>query len=73
MLLSKTGKLKKSLRLKSAKTQLNIFLKKGAKVALVSHLGRPEGKKDKNLSLRQLQDEVSKIFGKRELCLFPTV
>ena len=71
------GQAKEKFKIEVCKDTVEYLLEKGAKVALVSHLGRPEGKKDKNLSLRQLQDEVSEIFGKRVMfisdCIGDTV
>lgn len=59
------GNVKERFKIETCKDTVAYLLEKKAKVALVSHLGRPEGKKDKNFSLRQLQDEVSEILDKR--------
>ncbi|MCX6765615.1 MAG: phosphoglycerate kinase [Candidatus Moranbacteria bacterium] len=43
----------------------HILGQKGAKLALVSHLGRPEGKVDEKYSLRQIIDDVENILGRK--------
>jgi 3-phosphoglycerate kinase len=44
---------------------LHICSKKGTKLALLSHLGRPEGKVNQEFSLEQLLPKIEEILGKK--------
>ncbi len=57
------GEVKESFKIAAAKETLDYLLSKKAKVALVSHFGRPDGKVVPEFSLAQLKDEVEKVLG----------
>jgi len=44
---------------------LKYLIKQKAKIILISHLGRPKGKKDKKLSLKPIANELKKILKKK--------
>lgn len=58
------GRIKESFRIESAKETVNFLLGKKAKVALVSHLGRPNGLVNLEFSLEQLKRDAERILGK---------
>lgn len=51
-------------RITSTLPTINYCLEKNAKIILVSHLGRPKGKKVKEMTLRPVRDRLSKIIKK---------
>lgn len=57
------GDVKEAFKIAAAKDTVDYLLKKGAKIALLSHLGRPEGKKNQEFSLMQITDDVERILG----------
>jgi phosphoglycerate kinase len=57
------GKVADSTRICAHLQTLRALKAAGAKVALVSHLGRPKGKIDPNYSLEPLGEELAKITG----------
>jgi phosphoglycerate kinase len=57
------GNVKEAFKIAAAKDTIDYLLKKRAKVALLSHLGRPEGKINPEFSLEQIADDVEKIVG----------
>lgn len=52
-------------RIKTALPTINFLLKKGARIILISHLGRPNGKKVASLSLLPVQRLLSRLLRKR--------
>ena len=61
----KSGKVTDATRIqKSAKTILDLCAK-GAKVILLSHLGRPDGKANAEFSLRQIVPDISAALGNK--------
>lgn len=60
------GKVKEKFKLEACRKTVE-FLSgiSGSKIALVSHLGRPEGKVNEEFSLKQIQEEIEKILGKK--------
>ena len=66
------GQAKEKFKIEVCKDTVEYLLKKRAKVALVSHLGRPEGKRIKIFRSDSFRMRFRK-FSARELCLFPTV
>lgn len=59
------GVVKERFKLEACKHSVEHLLKQNAKVAIVSHLGRPDGKVMAEFSLQQVQAEVEKILGKK--------
>jgi 3-phosphoglycerate kinase len=51
-------------RLQKAIPTINYLVNKGAKVIIVAHLGRPEGKKVKKLSLKPIADYLARLTGR---------
>ncbi|KAI9143727.1 phosphoglycerate kinase [Paraphysoderma sedebokerense] len=59
------GKISNNQRIVAAIPTIKYALEKGAKsVVLMSHLGRPDGKKVAKYSLKPVAEEVSKLLGK---------
>ena len=65
--ISKNGIINDRTRIKSHINTINDIIDDGGKVILVSHLGRPKGIWEKNLSLRNLVEAVSFEL-KRKVC-----
>jgi 3-phosphoglycerate kinase len=62
----KDGVAQEKFKLQACKqSALHICAKKGAKLALISHLGRPEGKVNAEFSLEQLLPKIEEILGKK--------
>jgi phosphoglycerate kinase len=59
----KDGKVESDKRLKESLPTIEYLRKKGAKVILMSHLGRPDGKRVPDMSLRPVADALSKLLG----------
>lgn len=60
-----TGQVKDKQRIEGALPTIKYVLDKGAKaVVLVSHLGRPDGKRVEKESLKPVADELQKLLGK---------
>jgi len=51
-------------RVRSALPTLNYLVENGAKVILMSHLGRPKGKANQEFSLAFVADKLSELIGK---------
>lgn len=64
----KSGKIASDYKILKSLPTIEFFLKKGAQVILVSHLGRPAGK-DKKLSLKPVANRLSELL-KKEVPLF---
>jgi phosphoglycerate kinase len=58
------GEIKADMRIAAAVPTINYLLDHGAAVILMSHLGRPAGKRDDALSLAPVADRLSKILNK---------
>ena len=52
-------------KVESAKYTLEYLLSQGAKVALLTHLGRPEGKPNPAFSVRDIADDVERILARK--------
>jgi phosphoglycerate kinase len=61
----KNGKVKDDARIRAHSTTIGKLLDAGAKVALVSHFGRPDGKVVPEMSLGQIVADVEKAYGKK--------
>lgn len=58
------GRVADNNRIKAAKPTLDYLRDKGAKIILISHLGRPKGKPDSSLSLNPVAEEFTEVYGK---------
>ena len=57
------GKVQEKFKLEACKETVEyIISQEGSKIAICSHLGRPEGKKDPELSLQKLKPDLEKIL-----------
>lgn len=59
----KDGKVKGDDRIKKSLPTIKYIKEKGGKIILMSHLGRPKGKYNKDLSLRPVAQRLSEILG----------
>jgi len=59
----KDGKVESDKRLKESLPTIKYLRDKGAKVILMSHLGRPDGKRVAEMSLRPVADALSALLG----------
>jgi phosphoglycerate kinase len=59
------NQVKEKFKIAAAKKTVDYLLKKNCKIALISHLGRPQGKVDPKFSLGQIKDVVSESLGVR--------
>ena len=61
----KTGAITNTQRIVGAIPSIELALSKGAQaVVLMSHLGRPDGKKNASMTLKPVADKLSEIMGK---------
>lgn len=58
------GNITDDTRIKAALPTINYLLEKGAKVVLMSHLGRPKGKFDMKYTLKPVAERLSQYIGK---------
>ena len=65
--LSSTGKITDDYRIKQSLPTIKYLLEKKAKVIIISHLGRPDGKIDKKFSLRPVADELRHLLAPNEV------
>ena len=63
------SRVKETFKIKAAQKTLNYLLEKKCKVALISHLGRPDGKKNPEFSLGQIKNDLENILGLRIMFL----
>ncbi|MFA4817471.1 MAG: phosphoglycerate kinase [Parcubacteria group bacterium] len=57
------GKVKEAFKIAACQESVKYLLEKGAKVALISHLGRPDGKVNPEFSLGQIKNDIKNILG----------
>jgi phosphoglycerate kinase len=55
------GKITDDTRIKAALPTINYLIEKGAKIILVSHLGRPKSKDDTSASLKPVSDRLAQL------------
>lgn len=71
------GSIADDARIVASLTSIQYILNQGASLVLMSHLGRPKGKKDPNLSLQVVADRLSELLGQPVLmaedCVGPAV
>lgn len=70
--LDEEGKIRDDTRIKAALPTLNYLLEQKAKVITASHLGRPKGKYDPELSLKPVAERLSELIS-QEVILAPDV
>lgn len=63
------GKVADDSRIRAVLPTLRWLLERGARVAVCSHLGRPEGKVVEELRLKPVAERLSKLLGKPVPCL----
>jgi phosphoglycerate kinase len=59
----KDGKVESDKRIKESLPTIEYLRRKGAKVILMSHLGRPDGKRVPDMSLRPVADALAALLG----------
>jgi phosphoglycerate kinase len=59
----KDGKVESDKRIKESLPTINFLRNKGAKVILMSHLGRPDGKRVPDMSLRPVAEALANLLG----------
>src|SRR5262247_1260434 len=59
----KDGKVESDKRLKESLPTIKYLREKGAKIILMSHLGRPDGKRVPDMSLRPVADALAALLG----------
>lgn len=62
--LTDDGRVRDETRIKATISTLNYMLEKEGRVIIISHLGRPKGKRVKSLSLRPVAERLSEIIGR---------
>ncbi len=62
--LDSDGNITDDTRIKAALKTINYIIGKGAKLILMSHLGRPKGQKKEELSLRPVAERLSQLINK---------
>ena len=68
----KDGKVESNLRIKASLPTISYLLEHGAKrIILITHLGRPEGKYDNNLSLSPVADSLRELLKNQIIGLYP--
>lgn len=63
----KEGKITDDIRITSALPTISYLIEQGAKVILMSHLGRPEGEANMKYTLKPVADRLSELLGKNVL------
>ena len=63
----KNGRVTDDARIRAHESTLRKLLDGGAKVALISHFGRPKGAFDPLLSLKQIVPDVERAYGVKVL------
>ncbi len=61
----KTGEITNDLRIRNALPTISYALEAGAKLILMSHLGRPKGERKPELSLEKVADRLARLLERR--------
>jgi phosphoglycerate kinase len=61
----KAGNITDDIRITSALPTISYLIEQGAKVILMSHLGRPEGEANMKYTLKPVADRLSELLGKK--------
>ncbi|MDN5835679.1 MAG: phosphoglycerate kinase, partial [bacterium] len=61
--LAKNGKITDDLRVQASLPTIKYLVKKGCRVIIISHLGRPEGPKDTQFSLEPVASHLAYLLG----------
>lgn len=61
--LDKKGKISDDLRIRASVPTIQYLLDRGCKVVIMSHLGRPDGKKNPEYSLEVVAERLAKLLG----------
>jgi len=61
----KNGRVEDNSRIKAHLETVNYLLGEGAKVIIISHLGRPKGERDDDFSLKPIYNELKKLLPKK--------
>ena len=69
--LDNNGKVTDITKIKRHKPTIDELINKKAKILVISHLGRPEGKEVKRLSLNNISDEFVKVMNIKEITVLP--
>ena len=69
--ISEDGEISDTSRIERHAPTIITLVNKGAKVALLSHFGRPGGKFDENFSLGFVSESISEIFKASEIVVIP--
>ena len=68
----KDKKVESDLRIRASLPTINYLIEQGAKkIVLLSHLGRPEGKEDPELSLSPIADVLRELLPKQKVAFLP--
>ena len=59
----KTGEIMDDFRVEASLPTIKYLTERGAKVVLISHLGRPQSREDKQFSLKPVADDLSRKLG----------
>ena len=69
--LDNNGKVTDITKIKRHKATIDELINKKAKILVISHLGRPEGKEIERLSLNNISDEFVKVMNIKEITVLP--
>lgn len=62
--MDENGQITDDIRITSSLPTINYLIEKGAKVILMSHLGRPKGEPNKKYTLKAVADRLTELLGK---------
>lgn len=63
--LDEVRNVKEKYKIEAVRHTVEYLLSKGAKVALITHLGRPNGKRDESFLVRDIADDVERILARK--------